>query len=223
MTTSELAEIVKLNGLDLSDQTLRKIEQYAELLRETNQVVNLISRKDEENILSKHILHSLTLTMPLLHHAGIPNNAWVFDLGTGGGLPGIPLKIIRDDLRVVLCDSIAKKVVAVGEMVQKLGLQNCLAITARGESLSSQNAHRKKYDVVVTRAVAPLVGLLTWSQDLLKRGGVLLALKGGNLDAEIAEASKLRFVKSIKEQPLTLNGYAEFATEEKKIVRVELV
>src|SRR5438046_1857130 len=96
MNITELSQTLSQNGVELSPTQLKQIEQYSELLKEWNGKVNLISRKDEDNILSKHVLHSLTLAMPAI--AEIPHAADVLDLGTGGGLPGIPLKIARPDL-----------------------------------------------------------------------------------------------------------------------------
>ena len=185
--------------------------------------MNLISRKDEENILSKHILHSLTLIFPHIHLAGIPQGGKVFDLGTGGGLPGIPIKIARPDIGLVLCDSIAKKIAATDEIAKRLSLKDTSAITARAEELALQTPHKQKYDVVVTRAVAPLNELLNWSRSLLKSGGILLSLKGGELAEEIHKAGQIKFVKSVKEEMLSLVGYDEFMKEEKKIVRVTVI
>jgi len=223
MTISELGIIAKANGLSLSEEQLAKLSMYAELLHAKNQVVNLISRKDEENILSKHILHSLTLIFPNVPLAGIPQNAKVFDLGTGGGLPGIPVKIARPDISLLLCDSIAKKINAASEIVTSLGLTNMEARTARAEVLATQDRFRHKYDTVVTRAVAPLDELSAWSRDLLKKGGMILALKGGNLEEEKKKVRSLKFIRSVEEESLHLEGYDEFMKEEKKIVRVTLV
>ena len=195
MTITELGNITAANGLILTDAQLERLSTYAELLCAKNHVVNLISRKDEENILSKHILHSLTLVLPNVTLAGIPTGANVFDLGTGGGLPGIPIKIARPDLSIILCDSIAKKIAAVTEMTNSMQLDSCQAITQRGETLAQQKQHRHRYDVVVTRAVAPLEELLRWSHGLLSKGGVLLSLKGGDLTEEIATARNFKLAK----------------------------
>jgi len=223
MTLTELGAITEANGLPLSDKTLLKLGEYAELLRAKNQVVNLISRKDEENILPKHILHSLTLILPSIPLSGIPEGARVFDLGTGGGLPGIPVSIARPDLSLTLCDSIGKKIAAVKEITTALNLSRTDAIVDRAENLVMNKDHRNRYDVIITRAVAPLDELVKWSHGLLKKSGSLLSLKGGNLDEELLKAKSMKFVKSISEETLSLNGFDEFAKEEKKIVRVTVV
>src|SRR5687768_5155820 len=136
MTLEELSQIARANKLELSPEQLASLGQYASLLKEKNQVVNLISRKDEENILDKHILHSLCIAMPKIAGVTLPTGSKVFDIGAGGGLPGIPLKIVRPDLSVVLCDSIAKKINAVNEFIEKLGLKGIEGITSRAEDLA---------------------------------------------------------------------------------------
>jgi 16S rRNA (guanine527-N7)-methyltransferase len=222
MTIRELSLLCEENGLLLSGKQLETLEKYAELLQQKNQVVNLISRKDEENIISKHILHSLTLLFTSVPIAGIPLEATVFDLGTGGGLPGIPIKIARPDIVLTLCDSIAKKMNAVSEIAKALDLK-ITAITDRAENISLKSDHKHKYDVVVTRAVASLADLVKWSHTLYKKSGILLALKGGNIDEEIVSAKKVRSVSAVEETSLAIRGYGEFEKEEKKIVRVKLV
>lgn len=221
MTITELSDIAKVNSLDLDEKQLVLLQQYAALLKEKNQVVNLISRKDEDNILSKHILQSLTLAMPLVTGFAIPQNAVVFDLGTGGGLPGIPLKIARPDNVMTLCDSIAKKIKADEEMIATLKLDNISAITSRSEELPKKKEYRKQYDVIVSRAVAKLDELAAWSIGLIKPGATLLALKGGDVAEEIERTRKMYNVKIVTESLLILNGFDEFALDEKKVVCVQ--
>jgi 16S rRNA (guanine527-N7)-methyltransferase len=220
MTLEELSQIAHANGLKLSPEQLASLEQYASLLKEKNQVVNLISRKDEENILEKHILHSLSIAMPAIAGFTLSAGSKVFDIGAGGGLPGIPLKIVRPDLFVVLCDSIAKKINAVNEFIEQLGLNGIDGITARAEDLAKDSDYRKQYDVIISRAVAPLDELLLWTKDLMKPGAILLALKGGDLRAELTRTRSKNNVVEVKEQLITLQGYSGFASDEKKLVRV---
>lgn len=222
MTIEELAQIAADNGLSISDAQRAMLDRYGALLREANSRVNLISRKDEENIFSKHILHSLTLAMPQVTGFTIPDGAKVFDIGTGGGLPGIPLKIVRDDLDMIVCDSIGKKIKEVEHMIVELALVNIRAIAHRAEVLVQQEWHAHRYDVIVSRAVAPLDELMKWTKDLLVRGGTLLALKGGDLTEEMKRTRWMKPVAEVVERPLALHGYHEYVTEEKKVVRVTL-
>lgn len=223
MTIEELAHLCHENGLELSALQCDGLSRYAQLLKEKNQVVNLISRKDEDNILEKHILHSLTLLMPNVSNFVIPQNAKVFDIGTGGGLPGIPIKIVRPDITIALVDSIGKKIAAVQEFIGALGFENARAITDRSEALATKVEHKKQYDVIVSRAVAPLDELVGWTKDLVKPGATLLSLKGGDLSQEIKRARNFRHIKDISESLLTLTGYDGFVRDEKKVVRVSFL
>jgi 16S rRNA (guanine527-N7)-methyltransferase len=220
MTAGALREICALNGLQLSDEKLSQLERFADLLKKKNEALNLISRKDEDNILEKHILHSLSLAMPGLCGFSIPENAHVFDLGTGGGLPGIPLAIVRSNITIVLCDSIAKKIAALEEMIRALSLANVNAVTARAETLAKNEAYRKKFDLIVSRAVAPLDDLAKWSHELLKKGGTLLSLKGGDISEEIKRTTRSKYVAEVAESPLALISYELFTRDEKKVVCV---
>jgi 16S rRNA (guanine527-N7)-methyltransferase len=223
MTIGGLAHLCHENGLELSSSQCELLTRYGQLLREKNQVVNLISRKDENNIVEKHILHSLTLLMPNVSNFVIPQNATVFDIGTGGGLPGIPIKIVRPDITIALVDSIAKKIVAVQEFIGALGFENARAIVERSENLSAKKGHKNHYDIIISRAVAPLDELVGWTKDLLKPGATLLALKGGDLSQELKRARNFKHIKDISESLLALTGYDEFVRDEKKLVRVSFV
>lgn len=197
-----------------------RLVQYAELLRDWNAKINLISRKDEENILERHILHSLTLAMPIVCEFDFAGKH-VIDVGTGGGLPGIPLKIAVPSMDITLVDSVRKKISAVQSMISKLGLQGILATAIRSEDLAKDQNHTHAYDVIISRAVAELKDLIGFTYELLKPGGVLFSLKGGDLTAEIERAERIKGVASVTVKPLALNGYDEFAKEGKKLVRVD--
>jgi 16S rRNA (guanine527-N7)-methyltransferase len=191
-------------GVELSENQWALLERYVDLLMQANREINLISRKDEGNVWSGHILHALSL----LGVVNLPSGLRVLDLGTGGGLPGIPLAVARQDLTVTLVDSIQKKVRAVGKIVNQLGLTNVRCEAGRAEEMKVPEGAR--YHIVVARAVAPLVDLLRWSKGLLARTDraivgvrlpegvremstpLLLAMKGGDLEEELRRAG-IRF------------------------------
>jgi 16S rRNA (guanine527-N7)-methyltransferase len=173
------------------DFTPKQLEQFAaldELYKEWNSKINVISRKDMDSLYEKHVLHSLSIAAVFEFAAGTQ----VADLGTGGGFPGIPLAIFFPEVQFFLVDSIGKKIRVVNEVAQGLGLKNVTAINSRFENVTG-----KKFDFVVSRAVAPLKDLWTWSKPLLRKKGAvtanqthgLICLKGGDLAAEIADSN----------------------------------
>lgn len=238
----------KQNGLDISDHQLNLLDKFVGLLLEWNKKINLISRKDEENIWENHILHSASILFKL----SFPETARCLDIGTGGGLPGIPLKILAPNISITLLDSTQKKIHAVQEMITALSLKDINAVWGRAEEIGRQPEHRNQYDVVLARSVAELKDLVTWSKLFLVEksatkpqtrpnaaGGrgheekklndarfeivspALIALKGGNLEGEIQAAQRSYKSLSIKTINLTLQGSKQFEEGDKKIVVVE--
>jgi 16S rRNA (guanine527-N7)-methyltransferase len=206
--------------LVLTEDQLGRLEQYARLLTDWNDRVNLVSRRDTENLWSAHLLHSISLLFKL----ELPPSAQVMDLGSGGGLPGIPLAIVRPDLRMVLVDSIAKKTAALASMIAVLQLENVAVVTGRVEELGGDHAGR--YGVVIARAVAPLQDLLKWSAKVYDRtvpgGAMLITYKGGDLEPELARARTRSGMHDIHVIPLVFQGSAEAGLEDKKLIVVHL-
>jgi len=226
------------NGLHLSGKQLASLEAFAALLLGWNKKINLISRRDEENIWTSHLLHCLSLLLKV----DLPAGSSVLDLGTGGGLPGIPLKIVRPDLRLTLLDSTQKKIKAVKDMVSALGLKETKAVWGRAEDVGKEKGYNRDYDVVVARAVASLDDLVRWSGPFLKPEGAmtsplpafgtdksrrlikkptLIAFKGGDLEGEIRQIKNQPQVSNTTVIDLTLKGSHQPEGGEKKIVLVE--
>ncbi len=220
MTINNLKDVCDQNGLSLKPVEVGLLEEYASRLLNWNSKINLISRKDEAAIFSRHILHSLTLRMPAIFDYDFSGKR-ALDLGTGGGLPGIPLKIVTTHLDMTLVDSIQKKIEACTSIISELGLRGIRTIAGRAEELARVPEHARQYDVIVSRAVAPIEDLVKWLKGLLKPAGVLLSLKGGDLSEEIRQAGRLKLVRSIEVHPLAVKGYPEYVREEKKLIRVE--
>ncbi len=232
MTSERATQILNRNGLKLEPWQVTALASYAELLKDWNKKINLISRNDEENIWGAHILHSLSL----LFHLRLPAGLQVLDLGTGGGLPGIPLAIARPDLHVTLLDSIRKKTLALEDITARLPVGNLQVVNARAEELARDGKPARLYAVVVSRAVAPLVDLLKWTSTLLDRRHpvqltglapsgefplqtpFLAALKGGDLEKE-TRGARLRY-PGVRVTDISLNfeGSSEAGLEEKKLL-----
>lgn len=147
-------------------------------LLDWNQRINLVSRKDVDHLMVRHVLHSLTLA-PFIHER--PGHR-ILDVGTGGGLPGLVLAIALPDREVVLVDSIAKKIGVVQALIDDLGLVNARAVRARVERLPGD----RPFDHVVSRAVARTAKLLAWTRHLRHAGTHCWFLKGGDLREELA-------------------------------------
>jgi 16S rRNA (guanine527-N7)-methyltransferase len=169
-------------GLALTDAQLQALADFCMLLARWNRVHNLTAIRDEGRILTHHLLDSLALVRPLQGVLGKDAviGARVLDVGSGGGLPGIPLAIACPHLQVTLVDAVQKKAAFLTQAVLQLRLPNVRVIHARVEELGGE------YDVITSRAFAALADFVTWTQHLLAPGGVWLAMKGRIDAGEVA-------------------------------------
>jgi 16S rRNA (guanine527-N7)-methyltransferase len=176
-------EVVTRYFSEFSPLQLQQFSALKELYTDWNEKINVISRKDMDNFYTHHVLHSLAIATQFEFKAGCE----VLDLGAGGGFPGVPLAIFFPEARFHLVDSINKKLKVVSEVATALGLTNLTTQHSRVEDIKN-----RKFDVVVSRAVAPLKDLWFWSKPVLKKGGDpggLICLKGGDLSKEIFESN----------------------------------
>lgn len=171
-------------GCILQEQQLEQFYSYKELLLEWNQKMNLTAIEEEEDIITKHFIDSLSIAKY------IPETAKVIDIGTGAGFPGIPLKILKKDISVTLVDSLNKRITFLEEVIQKLSLEKIEAIHARAEELAQKEEYREQYDVVVSRAVAPIHTLLEYMLPYVQIGGRCICMKGPNLLEESKNLDK---------------------------------
>ncbi|TVQ42722.1 MAG: 16S rRNA (guanine(527)-N(7))-methyltransferase RsmG [Saprospirales bacterium] len=207
-------ETIKQYFPDIDNQQLTKLELLKTELANWNEKINLISRKDVENIDIHHILHSLSIYK---YQKFLPDSQ-VLDLGTGGGFPGLPLAIMQPEVNFMLIDARAKKIMVVKELIKALDLKNVNAVHIRAEEMKGQ------YDFVVSRAVAPLSQLMDWSKHLYSGSqyhGIpngLICLKGGQqIKKELKQMPKSAYTEQIAIQ----KWFKDEWFEEKFVVYVQ--
>jgi 16S rRNA (guanine527-N7)-methyltransferase len=196
----------------LSNIQREQINQLGSLYKDWNDKINVVSRKDIENIYTNHVLHSLGIAKVMSFNPG----AEVLDVGTGGGFPGIPLAILFPETRFHLVDSIGKKITVVTEVAKALGLKNVRAEQIRAEQIKG------KYDFVVSRAVTRMKEFYGWVNNKIKDDSThaldngILYLKGGDLDEEMNELKCPYSVYSLSDY------FKEEFFETKRVVYVPL-
>ena len=216
----ELKKIFWENDIHPSEDQLERMARYAELLVGKNKIVNLISRKDEAKVIENHIFISAFV-------AGyMPERVTKFlDIGTGGGLPGIPFSIMNPLLRGVLVDSTKKKIDAVSEFVKTLKLSKIKAINSRVESPEFIEEYSQKFDLIVSRATVPLVILFRYALPLIKDRAYIMAIKGGDLTEEF-KIAKIKYGSYIKRHTTFELAYKPSNlrnANEKKLVLMALI
>ena len=184
-------------GLNLSDDQIQRLLGYVALIQKWNKVYNLTALRDPADMLTHHLLDSLTAIAPLSRHTqGQPIR--VLDVGSGGGLPGVVLAICMPELNVSCVDTVAKKAAFVQQVAVSLKLPNLRGLHARVETLTDP------YQVICSRAFASLPDFVTWSRSALAEGGVWMAMKGKHPQDEIVALPA--DVKVFHVEPLTVPG-----------------
>ena len=216
LQSSDVRNICLDNGLMILDPQWNLLEEWANLLLNYNQEINLISRKETDLLWEKQILHCLSLPI----FKTIPQGLEVFDFGTGGGLPGIILAIIRPDLHLTLADSRYKKVAVLQKIVDDLRLSNVRVICGRGELIGKKDEWSQRFSVVTARAVASLNDLVRWTSGLRKPESVLYIFKGGEIQDEINLLSLVHKGINVSKSLLVLKGYAKFKQNKKYLISI---
>ena len=204
-------EIIQKYFTDITETQIEQFAKLQELYKDWNLKINVVSRKDIDELYLRHVLHSLGIAKVMQFKPG----AKVLDVGTGGGFPGIPLAILFPETQFHLVDSIGKKIKVVNEVVQGLGLQNVKTTNGRAEEVKDQ------YDFIVSRAVAHMETFVRWTKGRiakkqnhpLKNG--ILYLKGGDLSEELEKYTSA----TIYELP---NYFEEDFFETKKVVHLAM-
>ena len=177
----ELKKGLAAFGITPTEEACEAFSAYEKLLLEWNEKMNLTAITAHDEVVNKHFVDSISC------QSMIPEGAALLDIGTGAGFPGVPLRIVRPDLRVTLMDSLLKRLSFLDVVIEELALSGAETVHMRAED-AGHSPHREKYDVVCARAVANLPVLCEYCLPLVKCGGVFLALKGqgGREEAEAA-------------------------------------
>lgn len=172
----------------LTDAQLTQFQVYYELLVDTNKVMNLTAITELEDVIRKHFLDSLALVKVYPQIMESDYVGRIIDVGTGAGFPGIPLKIAFPHLRILLLDSLNKRVGFLDTVIQEIGLCDISTVHCRAEDGARQKEYREAFDLCVSRAVANLAVLSEYSIPFLKEGGYFIPYKSGNIDEELEQA-----------------------------------
>ena len=203
----KLQKVMENNGLGhvLDEATAARFADAARVLLAKNEEVNLTAITDEDGVLFRHYVDSLTV-VPLL-----PEGARMCDVGAGAGFPSLPVALARPDVRVLAVDSVGKKMRALSEQAASLSLKNLSALSARAEELGRDAKYRETFDAVTARAVTRLNVLAELCLPLLRVGGMLIAMKAKTAEEELAEAKRAialtgGTLREVKEFTLEMNG-----------------
>jgi len=172
-------------GLTFTIEQLEKFNKYYEMLIETNKAMNLTAITEPEEVAVKHMIDSL-----LVYKEKNFSGKTLVDVGTGAGFPGIPLKIYCPSIKIVLMDSLAKRLKFLQTVIEQLGLEEIVCEHVRAEDAGHKAEHREHYDIAIARAVAPLAVLAEYCLPLVKVGGSFYAMKGSKYKEEFEQGKK---------------------------------
>ena len=228
-----LRSICQKNRFDLSDEQVDLLRKYVGQLLEWNKKLNLISRKDEDNVWIRHLLTSIALLFRFEFRQG----SAIIDIGTGGGLPGIPLAILSKNVNMALLDSTQKKIRAVTEIVSALKLERVKTYSGRAEELNRLPKFHRSFDYVLARGVGSISQMIEWTAPFLKRRtssdtddsrdratlkrGSIVLWKGGDLTRELEQVQTKDKPAGMSSYPLTIDGIDPSELFEKKIVVIQ--
>ena len=176
--------LAKEIDIGFNEEQIEKFYKYMQLLLEWNEKINLTAITDPKEIILKHFIDSLTILKY------IKKGAKVIDVGTGAGFPGIPLRILRDDINLTLLDSLNKRINFLKLVIDELKLKNVDTIHGRAEEIGKNKRYRESFDISFSRAVANLSTLSEYLIPLVKIGGISISMKGSEIKEEIEKSKK---------------------------------
>ncbi|MGU9539945.1 16S rRNA (guanine(527)-N(7))-methyltransferase RsmG [Clostridium tepidum] len=173
-------------NLDFNDKKYNQFIKYKNLIQEWNKKINLTAIVEDEEIIKKHFIDCIKI----FKASPIKEAKSLIDIGTGAGFPGIPIKILRDDIKITLLDSLQKRINFLNIVIGDLKLQDIQCLHGRAEDYAQETEHRQNYDIAVSRAVANLAVLSEFCIPFVKKGGYFVAMKGPSVEDEITVAKK---------------------------------
>ena len=179
---NKICELLQEINIEITEEKIKKFYNYMNLLLEWNEKINLTAITEENDIILKHFVDSLTV------YKYIGENKEVIDIGTGAGFPGIPLAILNNKNEFTLLDSLNKRINFLSDIKEKLSLENITNIHARAEEFGQNKKYREKFDIAVSRAVANLSTLAEYLLPMVKIGGKAICMKGSNIEDELKDA-----------------------------------
>ena len=181
---NKLYNLAKEINVLLNEEQLNQFYEYMNLLIEWNKKINLTAITEEDDIILKHFIDSMTV----FKHLG--GSRKIVDVGTGAGFPGIPISIVNEEKQVTLVDSLNKRINFLNDVKEKIKLKNIVTIHSRAEDLGQNDLYREKYDVAISRAVANLATLTEYLLPLVNVGGICVCMKGHDVEEELKKSSK---------------------------------
>lgn len=183
---------LNLLSIELKNYQINQFYDYFQLLIEWNKFMNLTAITEMDEVITKHFVDSLSLVKAVKEMR--TKNYRIIDVGTGAGFPGIPLKIAFPDLKIILMDSLNKRINFLNEAINRLELKEIEAIHGRAEDLGRDSLHREQYDLCLSRAVANLSTLSEYCMPFVKQGGYFIPYKSGKIEEELGAAKHAIFL-----------------------------
>ena len=179
---NKMIELARMINDELTEDQVENFFKYMNLLLEWNEKINLTAITDVDDIILKHFIDSMTVLKY------IEKDKSIIDVGTGAGFPGIPIAILREDVKITLLDSLNKRINFLNEVCSELKINNIETIHGRAEEAGQNKQYREKYDIAVSRAVANMTTLSEYLIPFVKVGGICICMKGSEIDHELEQA-----------------------------------
>ena len=209
-----LKKTLEAMNIENSQELIEKFRIYMEGVLEWNEKVNLTTITDPDEFVIKHFIDSIICA----NYPEYINAAKIIDVGTGAGFPGIPLSIISPEKEFILMDSLNKRLKIIDELCQRADIKNVVTLHARAEELAKNKAHRERYDLCVSRAVANMAVLAEYCLPFIKVGGFLMAYKGPEAENEVREAEHALYLLGGRAEEIRNGNLKEFGIDHKVVV-----